>query len=152
GWALNDLRVAARHRPGTLADSGSAPPGRRDAHHRAEATPQLYLDLANERNIRDKRFASFADLRQLRMAVRQLDPHRLVTASHAGDISRADLREYLLTVQVDFLSMHRPRDADSPGQTEARSKEYLAWMKEIGRVVPVHYQEPFRRDFGAWQP
>src|SRR5262249_52276629 len=35
---------------------------------------------------------------------------------------------------------------------EARSKEYLAWMKEIGRVVPVHYQEPFRRDFGAWQP
>src|SRR5262249_53765400 len=35
---------------------------------------------------------------------------------------------------------------------EARSKEYLAWMRELGREVPLHYQEPFRRDFGKWQP
>src|SRR5437762_13567367 len=25
-------------------------------------------------------------------------------------------------------------------------------MKELGREVPLHYQEPFRRDFGKWQP
>src|SRR5262249_5795127 len=50
------------------------------------------------------------------------------------------------------LSPHRPRTADSPGQTEARSKEYLALMKGLGRRVPLHYQEPFRRDFGKWQP
>ena len=26
-------------------------------------------------------------------------------------------------------------------------------MRELGRVVPVHYQEPFRRDFSkGWQP
>ena len=28
----------------------------------------------------------------------------------------------------------------------------LGRMKELGRVVPLHYQEPFRRDYGAWQP
>jgi hypothetical protein len=25
-------------------------------------------------------------------------------------------------------------------------------MAEIGRSVPVHLQEPFRRDYGDWQP
>jgi hypothetical protein len=111
-----------------------------------------YLDLANERNVKDQRFTSFADLKELRALVCRLDPHRLVTASHAGDLSRADVRQYLRTAGVDFLSPHRPRAADSPGQTEARSKQYLAWMREVGRVVPLHYQEPFRRDFGGWQP
>jgi hypothetical protein len=111
-----------------------------------------YLDLANERNIRDKRFTSFADLKELRELVRKLDRHRLVTASHAGDVSRADLNDYLQTLRIDFLSLHRPRTADSARQTEARSKEYLSWMKELGCEVPLHCQEPFRRDFGKWQP
>jgi hypothetical protein len=111
-----------------------------------------YLDLSNERNIRDPRYTSFEDLQQLREAVRRIDPQRLVTASHAGDIHRDELREYLLTVKVDFISPHRPRHAESPKQTEAKSRQYLAEMKELGRVVPLHYQEPFRRDFGRWQP
>jgi hypothetical protein len=131
-----------------------------EAHRRAVETlvgalrphPNWYLDLANERNVRDRRFTGFADLRQLREAVRRLDPDRLVTASHAGDLTRADLRKYLLAVGVDFLCPHRPRTADSPRQTEDRSKEYLAWIKEAGHVVPLHYQEPFRRDYGGWQP
>jgi hypothetical protein len=25
-------------------------------------------------------------------------------------------------------------------------------MREAGRVVPVHHQEPFRRGYGAWEP
>ncbi|MFO0930080.1 MAG: PQQ-binding-like beta-propeller repeat protein [Gemmataceae bacterium] len=143
--------------------NGSTGPARLQslaAHRRAVETlvtalqshRNWYLDLANERNIKDRRFTSFADLKELRELVRKLDPHRLVTASHAGDISRADLVEYLTTVRVDFISPHRPRTADSPGQTEARSKDYLAWMTEPGREVPIHYQEPFRRGFGKWQP
>jgi hypothetical protein len=71
-----------------------------EAHRRAVGTlvtalkthRNWYLDLANERNIKDKRFTSFADLKELREAARRLDPHRLVTASHAGDLSRAELR------------------------------------------------------------
>jgi hypothetical protein len=70
-----------------------------EAHRRAvetlvtnlKAQRNWYLDLANERNIKDKRFTSFADLTELRELVHKLDPHRLVTASHAGDIGRADL-------------------------------------------------------------
>ncbi len=132
-----------------------------EAHRRAVESivtalkPQAnwYLDLSNERNIRDRRYTDFADLRALRAAVRRLDPQRMVTASHAGDISRDELGEYLRTVEVDFLSPHRPRHAGSPRQTTAKAQELLAWMKDVGRTVPVHYQEPFRRGFSArWEP
>ena len=112
-----------------------------------------YLDLSNERNIRDRRYTDYADLRELRAAVRRLDPQRLVTASHAGDISREDLGEYLRTVGVDFLAPHRPRHAGSPRQTEEKTRELLGWTRELGREVPVHCQEPFRRGFSPrWQP
>jgi hypothetical protein len=133
-----------------------------DAHRRAVETlvtglkpyRNWYLDLGNERNIRDSRHVSFADLKELRERVRQLDPHRLLTASHAGDISREELQEYLLSVRVDFVSPHRPRHPNSPKQTAAKSREYLASMKALGRVAPLHYQEPFRRGFQPqrWEP
>jgi hypothetical protein len=111
-----------------------------------------YLDLSNERNIKDQRFTSFKELGELRGLARTLDPRRLVTASHGGDISIDDLREYLLTARVDFLSPHRPRDANAVRQTKEKSVEYLARMKQLGRVVPLHYQEPFRRGYAKWQP
>jgi hypothetical protein len=131
-----------------------------EAHQRAVETLMTalqplrnwYLDLSNERNIRDRRHSSFDHLKALRETAHRLDERRLITASHAGDIPRDDLGEYLQTVRVDFISPHRPRNAESAAQTEAKTGEYHAWMKEIGRVVPVHYQEPFRRDFGRWQP
>ena len=113
-----------------------------------------YLDLANERNVRDARFVDFKELQSLRDTVKRLDTKRLVTASQGGDISLDELRQYLLTVQVDFVCPHRPRDPDSPKETQVKSREYLARMKDIGRVVPVHYQEPFRRGYRPehWEP
>jgi hypothetical protein len=112
-----------------------------------------YLDLANERDVRDARYVSVRELKQLRERVRQLDPQRLVTASFGGhDLSMDDVRESLLTVGVDFLSVHRPRTRESPGQTEAKTRECLGMMKAIGRVVPVHHQEPFRRGYAQWEP
>ena len=53
---------------------------------------------------------------------------------------------------VGFVSPHRPRNAASPGQTAQRTRQMLAWMKKLGRVVPIQYQEPFRRGYGRWQP
>ncbi len=164
-----DRLVASCDEQGIVVDvtlargNGSTGPGRlqtQEAHCRAVETlvralekhRNWYLDLANERNIKDPRFTSFADLKDLRELVRTLDPDRLVTASHGGDISRTDLGEYLRTVRVDLVCPHRPRSTESSRQTEAASKEYLAWMKELGREVPLHYQEPFRRDYGSWQP
>ncbi len=110
-----------------------------------------YLDLANERNITDKRHTPVADLAQLRNVVKRLDPGRLVTASHGGDLGREDVRAYLLEARLDFLCPHRPRDPQSPGQTEARTKEVQGWIRALGREVPIHYQEPFRRGYSAWQ-
>jgi len=112
----------------------------------------IYFDMGNERNIRDRRHVTFDELRALRNRIKELDPERLITASHAGDIPAEELRDYLMTVQVDFISPHRPRDAESPDQTADKTQEYLSQMRELGKVVPVHYQEPFRRDFGKWQP
>lgn len=111
-----------------------------------------YIDLANERNVRDDRFVSFDDLRDLRETVAHIDPQRLVTASEGGDIDRDSLRAYLQKVQVSLVCPHRPRDAQSLRQTEAKTREYLQWMREEGRIAPLHYQEPFRRGYGQWQP
>jgi endo-1,4-beta-mannosidase len=145
--------------------NGVTGPGRLqtlEAHRRAVETlittlkpfRSWYLDLGNERNVQDRRFVSFQELGQLSEVAKQFDPQRLITASDAGDISRNELREYLLTAHVDFISTHRPRNASSPQQTGARSREYLAWMREIGRVVPLHYQEPLRRGWftDGWEP
>lgn len=131
-----------------------------EAHRRAVETlvttlkqqRNWYLDLSNERNIRDKRFTSVEELKALRALVRELDPARLVTASHAGDLSQEDVRDYVKTVGVDFLAPHRPRDASSPSQTAAKTREALAWATAQGRAMPVHHQEPFRRGYGKWQP
>ncbi|MBI4584894.1 MAG: serine hydrolase [Planctomycetes bacterium] len=131
-----------------------------EAHRRAVETlvaalrplRNWYLDLANERNIADQRHVPFEELKALRGAVKRLDPERLVTASHGGDLSRDELKEYLLGVQADFVSPHRPRHARSARETEAKAREVLAWMRGFGRVAPLHYQEPFRRGYGEWQP
>jgi hypothetical protein len=143
--------------------NGATGPARLKAHadHRRavetlvtalKSFPNWYLDLSNERNIRDPRYTSFEELKALRARVRELDPTRLVTASHGGDIDRDELRDYLQVAEVDFLTPHRPRGPESAAQTAAKSREYLGWMRELGRVVPLHYQEPFRRGYAAWQP
>ncbi len=112
-----------------------------------------YLDLGNERNIRDRRHVPFAELRQLRDAVKRLDPKRLVTASHAGDLTKEDIREYLQPVRVDFLAPHGARHPSVPQRVEAEVRRYLAWLHEHGQALPVHYQEPFRRGFTpGWEP
>lgn len=112
-----------------------------------------YLDLANERDVRDDRYVSTSELKQLRALVRELDPQRLVTASCGGhDLSDEDVRDALLEIGLDFLSVHRPRHAGSPSQTEEKTRECLAMVRAVGRVVPVHQQEPFRRGYGAWEP
>ena len=114
-----------------------------------------YLDLSNERNINDQRFTSFEDLTELRERVRRKDPRRLVTASHAGDVTRDEVAEYLKTAGVDFLSIHRPRDPDSPAQTAEKTLLVQRWAEEIAGgkgAVPIHYDEPFRRGFAGWEP
>ena len=130
-----------------------------EAHRRAvtSLTSELkdlrnwYLDLANENNIRGQgkssKTLSFETLGEIRRAVRDIDPKRLVTVSYVGDANEADLRRYLLDVDVDFLSPHRIRSKGCAEQTAEATRQCFSLMQKIGRVVPVNYQEPFRRDF-----
>lgn len=112
-----------------------------------------YLDLGNERNIMDKRYVSMADLVELRETVRQIDKARLVTASRAGDIPYRELQDYIQKAKLDFVCPHRPRSAVSARQTKNKSLKYITAMKQIDTVVPLHYQEPFRRGFTkGWEP
>ncbi len=112
-----------------------------------------YLDLANERDVRDARYVSLEELKQLRARVGALDPRRLVTASFGGhDLSREDVRGAIEVAGVDFLCPHRPRHRGTSGETEAETRKVVSWMRELGRVVPVHHQEPFRRGYTAWEP
>lgn len=112
-----------------------------------------YLDLGNERDVRDARHVPADELKKLRTLVRRLDPDRLVTASFGGhDLSEREVRESLMEIGLDFLAPHRPRHPSSPAQTESQTKHCLALAEQIGRPAPVHYQEPFRRGYGRWQP
>ncbi len=132
-----------------------------DAHQRAVETivnalqqhRNWYLDLANERNVRDERYVSIKELTQLRELVRRLDPQLLVTASFGGhDLSKRDVQDSLLDAGHDFLCVHRPRHPKSPGQTEARTRELLTMAAELNRIAPVHHQEPLRRGWTDWEP
>lgn len=112
-----------------------------------------YLDLANEHDVRDARFVPAAELKALRELVRRLDPARLVTASFGGhDLDEQELRESFVEIGLDFVTPHRPRTVESPRQTEAQTRATLANMDRLARPAPVHYQEPFRRGYGGWQP
>jgi hypothetical protein len=76
----------------------------------------------------------------------------LVTASQGGDIGAEEVAAYATDVGVDFLAPHRPRHAGSPAETEARTRDTLGQIRALGRDIPVHYQEPFRRGYGDWEP
>ena len=117
-----------------------------------KACRNVYIDVANERNITDERHVPIAFVRRLRDRIKEADPQRLVTASHAGDIEPDRLYEYLTAARVDFLTPHRPRNARSPRETEQKTRALRSRMARLGKVVPIHYQEPFRRGFDEWQP
>lgn len=52
-----------------------------------------YLDLANDRNIREARFVSLDELRVLRDRCRELDESLMITASDVGDIGKEELEK-----------------------------------------------------------
>jgi hypothetical protein len=112
----------------------------------------VYIDLCNEHDIQ---FLSFQAMKQRLDWVKEVDPERLVAASYwLYDASRAALREYYVTVQPDILAPHLPRYGEAAQRTEAKTRDLLTMMPELGEPIPVHYQEPFRRGFRPheWEP
>lgn len=110
-----------------------------------------YLDLSNERNIRDARYASFEDLTALRSRARELAPNLLITASHGGNMDDAEVTKYI-AAGMDFLTPHLPREPETWKNTQATTRKLLNAAKRTGRTLPIHYQEPFRRGYADWNP
>lgn len=111
-----------------------------------------YLDLSNEQNIRDVRYTSVDQLANLRDAAKKLNPHLLITASHGGDASKEEISGYLQKAHLDLISIHRERDAKAPAKAADATRQYKLWIQEIGPVVPLQYDEPFRRGYSDWEP
>ena len=112
----------------------------------------VYFDVANERNIGDARHVPMDEVRDLIATVKSIDPQRLCTASQGGDISEGELKEYLMTAKVDFITPHRPRNPDSIRLTVTKTREYFHNMEALPHTVPILYQEPFRRGYSDWEP
>ena len=112
----------------------------------------VYIDVANERNIPPELPVTFEEAGEMIRLVHELDGDRLTTVSSANDIADEEVAGYAITAAVDFLTPHRVRTPESPGHTEERTRRYRRLVADLGRPVPVHHQEPFRRDFTPWQP
>ncbi len=150
----------------TLARENGAkePPGMPslEAHSRAVVTlieglrrhRNWYLDLANERNIRDKRHVSQEDLRIMRDLAKGLDEKRLITASHSSDDEDLirHVEPYLNAVRLDFIATHRNRSKGSSQETAVATVMYHKKLSEMNLKIPLHYQEPFRRGYEDWEP
>ena len=110
----------------------------------------VYFDLANEHNIKDDRYVSAAEVGALVHAVKAIDPSRLVTASTSGGgptMGRINPAESL-----DFLAAHLPRHKDCAYATADLVQNLTAGMAPHSRI-PLHLQEPFRRDYSpSWNP
>ena len=111
----------------------------------------VYIDVANERNVGDARYVSSMEVAELIAAIKAIDPNRICTASHGGEMSDEEITKYITVGHVDILTPHRPRDADSPNHTTGETQRYLNIAKQ-SRALPIHYQEPFRRGYDSWQP
>jgi hypothetical protein len=146
--------------PGVTGAAAADPPSSDEAHVGAAALlaeamlprRNVYLDVGDERDIADGRHVPIAVIRSLRDRIKQIDPDRLVTAGHAGDIEPDGLYEYVTGARVDFLAPHRPRDPGSPAQTQSKCANLAHRMVRLGKSVPIHYQQPMRRGLADWQP
>ena len=116
-----------------------------------------YVDVANEHNLQSKtvasKFVSIEDARRLRDSV---EACRWPAVGHDFLRRRTSPRKRsaVMCSKRRWISSRRTAHGTrSPGETQRLTQQYLAEMRELGRVVPVHYQEPFRTDFSkGWQP
>ncbi|MHB1456739.1 MAG: cellulase family glycosylhydrolase [Armatimonadota bacterium] len=112
----------------------------------------LYIDVGNERDVGDARYVSYEDMGALISAIKEIDPKRICTASGVPS-SPEDLAKYINIGKCDFLAPHLGRDRESPSETKGKVQEFIGWMgKDNIKRVPILLQEPFRRDYGSYQP
>ncbi len=113
-------------------------------------SPNVVLDLQNETDHcgsnSDPDCSGHLTLSQageLRDAVREVDPDRLVTVSGGGR-GAVDYKAFVGRAKVDFIATHGPsRKKDWAEQTPEEMEEA---RKQIGPEIPVLFDEPNRCD------
>jgi len=111
----------------------------------------VYIDIANERDVGDARFVSISECGQLINAIKAIDPQRLCTASGVPG-SQSEMNTFRTVGHLDFIATHLCRDASCPAQTLGTVKQFITWMTANGFRIPVHLQEPLRRGYGSYNP
>jgi len=112
----------------------------------------LYIDVGNERDVKDSRFVSLDEVVELIAAIKEVDPERICTASDGGDIPTESVASHI-AAGLNLLCPHRRRDSNSPAETRHDARRLLKASEETDRIVPIHYQEPFRRNYSCnWEP
>ena len=144
----------------TMHRGKSGPPSNQAQHLKCARTlarelllyRNVYIDIANECDVGDARHVGHVEVGELIAAIKKIDPDRLCTASAAPG-SQKDLDKYLTIGKCDFICPHLRRDARAAAETFATVGKFIKWMDKLGKRVPIHLQEPFRRDYSrGWQP
>jgi hypothetical protein len=111
-----------------------------------------WLDLGNERDVGDSRYLSVEQVRDLAVAVRAVDPDRLVTASGGGSDgagAAASWDELYEVADLDFATPHFSRDEGWAAATESRVDTMRELLLAEGWDRPIHLQEEARRGYGG---
>lgn len=111
----------------------------------------VYIDVGNERDVGDSRYISIPDCGNIINAIKAIDPNRICTASGVP-ANQSDLDYFLTTGHLDFIAPHLCRSQGCSAQTYGTVRTYVTWMTNLGKRVPVHLQEPFRRGYTSYNP
>lgn len=119
----------------------------------------VYFDVWNECRIPNTTHMS--DVTAIITAVKAIDQHRLCTASQPGAAvdSQPNSQTQLATLfgtGVDFIAPHQGNydmfDPSFSDSTQQRVQNYLLWMQNLTKTVPILFNETFRQDFKKNDP
>ncbi len=112
----------------------------------------VYIDVGNERDVRDARHVPWPEVGELIRAVKLIDPERLCTASSCFGSERELMQAVGDVGRIDMICPHLERSPNSAKATLRDVRQYRLWMRSGGRYCPVHLQEPFRRGYASYNP
>lgn len=113
----------------------------------------VLLDLQNETDHCGKQgdpdcegHLTLAQVHELRDAIKEVDPRRIVTASWGGGDAE-DYKSFLEQTNVDFIATHGPpRKKDWAEKTEVEMKRARS---QLDSEIPILFDEPSRCDKGV---
>lgn len=116
-------------------------------------SPNVLLDLQNETDHCGKQgdpdclgHLSLAQVREIRNAIKEIEPDQIVTASWGGGDAE-DYKSFLEQTNVDFIATHGPpRKKDWAEKTTVEMKRARS---QLSSEIPILFDEPSRCDKGV---